>query len=356
MYEVFIETPKDVTCDEGEEGGEWRCNGRALRASYFHVFAMVLSDEWLFLDKIIGPLSFLSMAFALLVGLVLMNMLIALISNKYTEVEQQSQTAFWVHRLLYIDELHSMFIEMARWQSYFSWIFVKHIQVDDDFDENVEKGGKDEDWHDNTKEVLLPDRMDMSEYHFKRIQEWKSVEKYEKITNWFWVLDSADPRPYFFTRISTFLVMARWSDILFVTIGFKKFFLGVKYGDNVSMTLQKHIVAWMGCSVILFFVYVKAVVMTPLGVLSGGYFWAKELKEYIFFGNIKEKSKFSDDSNMMMIGNNMEGKINQLFEKQIEIEKQNNELKACLDEMNRQNVELKAQISKILEVVSDKKK
>ena len=59
---------------------------------------------------------------------------------------------------------------------------------------------------------------------------------------------------------------------------------------------------------------------------------------------------------MMMIGNNMEGKINQLFEKQIEIEKQNNELKACLDEMNRQNVELKAQISKILEVVSDKKK
>jgi hypothetical protein len=79
--------------------------------------------------------------------------------------------------------------------------------------------------------------------------------------------------------------------------------------------------AWTGCSVILLFVYLIAIVVNPLFPLRGGYFWAKEVKAYVFFGKLKEKSKFSDDSNMMVIDNIMEGDMNQLFEKQIEVDK-----------------------------------
>jgi len=86
---------------------EWTSS---LTKSYFHTFAMTLTGDWDFLtsDDHDGPLSYHAMIFASTIGIILMNMVIAVISNKYTEVEAKSEIAFWERRLRYIVEVESM--------------------------------------------------------------------------------------------------------------------------------------------------------------------------------------------------------------------------------------------------------
>ena len=142
-----------------------------------------------------------------------------------------------------------------------------------DSDGNLESDEEDVDTQRfDTNMALLPDRMDMNQYHEKNINAWQSIEQYENVTRWFWQMGSGDTysRPNFLERVSAFLVMAKWSDILAVSISFRKIVLGLKYMDN-TFTAKTSCLAWMQCSVILLYVYVRALIMAPLGFITGGY-------------------------------------------------------------------------------------
>jgi hypothetical protein len=70
---------------------------------------MVFTGDWSFLDKVTGAQSVLLMTiFAFAIGILLLNIIIALISNVFTEVEQNGQRAFWLKRLRFMNELQSL--------------------------------------------------------------------------------------------------------------------------------------------------------------------------------------------------------------------------------------------------------
>ena len=79
-----------------------------LEDSYFHSFSMVFTNDWSFLDKATGAHSVLMTFFAFTIGILLLNIIIALISNVFTEVEQNGQREFWLKRLRFINELQSL--------------------------------------------------------------------------------------------------------------------------------------------------------------------------------------------------------------------------------------------------------
>jgi hypothetical protein len=177
---------------------------------------MTLTGDWEFLTSNLGPLSYLAMMFAFTMGIILMNMVIAVISNKYTEVEAKSEIAFWESRLRYIVEVESM-------------------------------------------------------KNFKSIFSGKH--------------DLNDPR------------------------------FGIRFAPTCLYGLH--------C--------LKAVIMTLLGLLTGGYLWPRELKEYIFWGDMHEP-KLSGDSKIL------KAEIDELKE-----------------QINKLKEQMKEQMKQILDAVAVKK-
>jgi hypothetical protein len=90
-----------------DEGTEWECN---ISSSYFQSFAMLLTTNFEFLDwkPVNWQQTAVSFCFAIVVGILLLNILIAKISNVFTEVTDESQTAFWTNRLEFVAEVNAI--------------------------------------------------------------------------------------------------------------------------------------------------------------------------------------------------------------------------------------------------------
>jgi gas vesicle protein len=90
--------------------------------------------------------------------------------------------------------------------------------------------------------------------------------------------------------------------------------------------------------------------VTPLGLLTGGYLWTREVKEYLFWGDMHEP-KLSSDSKIL------KEEIDTI------VKEQNKELKEQIKEQNKeeikelkdQNKEMMKQMKQILEAVAGKK-
>jgi hypothetical protein len=293
---------------------------------------MTLTGDWEFLTSNLGPLSYLAMIFAFTMGIILMNMVIAVISNKYTEVEAKSEIAFWESRLRYIVEVESMkSIDSMSGQMY---CFVR---------------GKDEDNAKVKETSVRPARMSMDEFNWKNHDEWCDVgpEKVERKHRDFldWKhFEKRGVRPTFLKRMSCFLEMAKWSEIFSISKGFHLCFLGISDENKGQVGWFKHAVASVGLFGIVFVLCLYAVIMTPLGLLTGGYLWAREVKEYIFWGDMHE-SKLSGDSKIL------KEEIDTTVKKQInELKKQNEE---HINELKKQNKELKEQITEQMKQILD---
>lgn len=76
--------------------------------SYFQSVAMLLGGDWVFFDNNKGLHSELAMIFAFVIGILLLNVIIAVVSNVYTDIESNSQKAIWASRLRFVNELGSM--------------------------------------------------------------------------------------------------------------------------------------------------------------------------------------------------------------------------------------------------------
>jgi hypothetical protein len=305
-----------------DEDCEWTSS---LTKSYFHAFAMTLTGDWEFLTSNLGPLSYLAMMFAFTMGIILMNMVIAVISNKYTEVEAKSEIAFWESRLRYIVEVESM--KSIEFMSGRLCCFVRE---------------KDED-NDKVKETSVrPARMSMDEINWSNFLEWCGVGgKHEEFLRWKWPDYGKVPRrPTFLKRMSCFLEMAKWSEIFSISKGFRLCFLNISDTDMGDDTWYQHAMAWVGLFGIVFVLCLYAVILTPLGLLTGGYLWPREVKEYIFWGAMHEP-KLSSDSKIL------KEEIDTI------VKEQNKELK---DQNKEQISELKEQISELKEQISEQMK
>ncbi|GFH44501.1 hypothetical protein CTEN210_00975 [Chaetoceros tenuissimus] len=88
-----------------DEYQTWTCS---LNDSYFHSFAMLLSGDFLFFDSPSGLRSTLSFIFAAVIGIILLNILIAVVNDSFKKVEDNSEYAFWLGRLRFIVEMQGL--------------------------------------------------------------------------------------------------------------------------------------------------------------------------------------------------------------------------------------------------------
>jgi hypothetical protein len=275
------------------------------------------------------------------------------ISNKYTEVEAKSEIAFWESRLRYIVEVESM--KSIKFMSGRMCCFVRG--KDEDNDEVKETSvrparmpmnefdmGED---NDEVKETSVrPARMSMDEPNYWDYHKWIKVgEKFDEFSHWKY--HTFGKRPTFLKRMSCFLEMAKWSEIFSISEGFRLCFLGIsdheKKGDA---TWYKHAMAWVGLFGIVFVLCLYAVIMTPLGLLTGGYLWAREVKEYIFWGDM-HAPKLSSDSKIMKA---------EIDELKLQNKEQINELKLQnKEQIDELKVQMKEQMKQILDAVAGKK-
>ena len=103
--QIFFIASAGDRCND--QGTEWECN---ISSSYFQSFAKLLTTNFEFLDwkPVNWQQTAISFCFAIVVGILLLNILIAQISNVFTEVTDESQTAFWPNRLEFVAEVNAI--------------------------------------------------------------------------------------------------------------------------------------------------------------------------------------------------------------------------------------------------------
>eukprot|EP00979_Chaetoceros_neogracilis_P011728 scaffold2960_cov179-Chaetoceros_neogracile.AAC.4 len=107
--------------------------------------------------------------------------------------------------------------------------------------------------------------------------------------------------------------------------------------------------ARVGLFGIVFVLCLYAVIVTPLGLLTGGYLWAREVKECIFFGEMHEP-KLSDDSKFQ--NKILKVEIDKLTEQNKEqIDELKEHIKEQINGLKKQN---KEQMKQILDAVAGK--
>jgi len=276
--------PNGITCDEYDNGG-WTCR---LSDSYFQSFAMLLSGDWFFLNGPTGVQSVLALIFAFLIGILLLNIIIALISNIFTDVEKDGQKAFWLSRLRFVNELESMCI-IRNIRNTFS---------------NSRGGGesvaentlKEQPSTENKSSKARPERRLLSELDMRNYQEWiDRGEEYKAFLRRWLGYKYDGTHPSLLKRLCMFIEVAEWQEIIPPSKGFRKVLMRKNTYDEEIKGLHLIFVAWIASFVFLLVSLVVGVIGLILGFFTGGYFWPREFREFLFYGDIEDKKSYEDE-------------------------------------------------------------
>lgn len=257
----------NVQSDEYTNGG-WACS---LNESYFHSFAMLLSGDFAFFNAPSGLSSGLSLLFASVIGIVLLNILIAVVNDSFVKVEGNSENAFWLGRLRFIDEVGDIkkFLSPKR----------------------CRKGNQ---FHfEAMRKVLLsslkesPQRRMFSHWDTRATDAWENFPEFVKLIVWFENGDDDHKLP-FAKRMYAFFNVAQWNEIIPPSEGFRKVMIGAHRREEIHNPLKK-LLGWLISFVVLFLFLALFPFILILGLITGGLFWPSGLKEYLFFGPIEHK-------------------------------------------------------------------
>lgn len=245
----------NVQSDEYTNGG-WACS---LNESYFHSFAMLLSGDFAFFNAPSGLSSGLSLLFASVIGIVLLNILIAVVNDSFVKVEGNSENAFWLGRLRFIDEVGDIkkFLSPKR----------------------CRKG--------NQFKLETPQRRMFSHWDTRATDAWENFPEFVKLIVWFENGDDDHKLP-FAKRMYAFFNVAQWNEIIPPSEGFRKVMIGAHRREEIHNPLKK-LLGWLISFVVLFLFLALFPFILILGLITGGLFWPSGLKEYLFFGPIEHK-------------------------------------------------------------------
>lgn len=231
-----------------DEYQTWTCS---LNESYFHSFAMLLSGDFLFFDSPSGLRSILSFIFAAVIGIILLNILIAVVNDSFKKVEDNSEYAFWLGRLRFIVEMQGL-------------LSAKAMNCKSSPGKIAPKRRIFTQW-DNTDSYSKEMYKDYPSYCFDLI-------------DWFERTDQEDRMPQLVHRIHAFLLVAQWNEIIPPSEGFRKVIAGAPRRKDVTYIKDK-VVAWSFASII----FVGLIIASPIIILVAIY-------SNIFDGPIENKS------------------------------------------------------------------
>lgn len=95
ICDIHTNPDLSIMTDDQFLNGAWACT---RQNSYLSALIMLLNSEWHFLENPKGVQSLLSIVYAFVLGVLLLNIIIALISIEFQDVILNSERAFWHSR------------------------------------------------------------------------------------------------------------------------------------------------------------------------------------------------------------------------------------------------------------------
>jgi len=260
-----IET-KGCLDDEGEGGvyEGWLCT---LPDSYFTTFTMLLGANWIkFGQPSLKVTTLLSMAFAIIIGLILLNILIAEIGNVYTEMRERGRHSFWTNRLSFITEI--CFALPMRYVP--SLIQLKDSSELTRFDFNGQTVGN---W-------------DYKELDTMRRQRTISQEE----MNFFlWWREKKDVKtPSLHARVKVFMKRSPFIDMVLPGRVLERVLSKAKRAEPTPYLIRVMIIC------VSPFNFAAMLLTFAVGLVTFGMAWPKSLKRHLFFGPVSLTNKVSE--------------------------------------------------------------
>lgn len=306
----------------------------AITDSYLKSLSLFLSSEWDFEEKSGVSIMF---ALAIIVGILLLNIVIAVVSNVFTEVTENAERAFWENRISWIAEMNLML-------ALFKCVCIpgeKNIDTRKSMSKSIIAVAASQE----EEQAYLTERIPFSVY--PGIEAAKSIPAN---FGWWWFEEFPHLKPSFVKRFIVFYKYSELGEILFPSKVFELVFIGLPYNADtgteeysysregphgkvtVSIAIYKLFLAKI-CAWVVFCVHIVLFILIFVaGLVTCGYLWPIAMKEMLFQGPLIE--------------NNEEKAVTREMTKTIisEFQKQMKELK---DEQKRDIDVLKAEIMKL---------
>lgn len=250
----FVEDRECVLPDDEESGllEGWFCT---LGGSYFTTFTMFLSTDWVYFNKPSLSLStILAQLFALVIGILLLNILIAEIGNIYSEMRERGRLEFWSRRLSYVVEISLSFSGILTLKA-------KNL-TKKPHDANTLKG--------NGRIVFST----ISTWIYRELEEKDYVTE-EETQFFLWFLKGKNiHKPSLLSRMKVFLSRASYDEIFYPGKTFEKVL-----SDNIHFSR-------IVLSTLYPIIPLVLTIQFLLGSVSFGYFWPYWMKKTLFAGPI----------------------------------------------------------------------
>ena len=272
-----LDTSNSTILSEGWGDGNWSC---ALESSYIQSAVMFLSGDWVYLDNVhgIGIHTLLSMSFAFIVGILLLNIIIALISKIFTEVENNSEKAFWSSRLRFVNELQTL--KKKFWLDRIMSSALCRVKLLRNIDDLLNK--------------MPPERRFISDYDPRVYDGIHTFDlsridrRLERSMIWFYGYDLSENNqtPHLFWRIAFVFVVSEWKEVFPPSKGCRKILMGKNLDEELEGPCEIFC-SWLAGFVFFLFCIVAFPIVLILGFATFGYLWPKELKEVLFCGTVE---------------------------------------------------------------------
>jgi hypothetical protein len=358
----FIAGSNSKVCQEGTnvtKSDSFQCT---VGGSYFQSFAMLLTTDFEFLDwesvveddeqgeghtsqKFGKQQIAVSFMFAIIVGILLLNILIGVVSSVFDEVKSLSEDAFWKTRMSFMVEIFTI-RNMLCFSSSSNDAHISGPKL------SARASSRGIDIAKMKSEKQIIGRKSFAQYD----DEWmmlKCPEEDKKIFFkwWYYSWMCKKDRPPLATRLWYYYKFASVGELLLPGDVFICILFGLKYDALVcddrnrlhrGRALYGRIISYMHFVLGIILV----VIIFVLGSVTFGQLWPLEFKRQLFFGPVESK-RDRDEANAARGEELRRSKIENL-EKQIKMTKKQNA------EIKNQNADMKEQITEILGLLRSK--
>lgn len=268
----------------------WECGN--VTDTYWESVSMFLTDGvWGFESETftIGEKGFhLKFVYAFVVGVLLLNIVIAVVSNKFTDVQNDAERVFWLHRLSLVQEFESL------WTFLFSVCGFRSRNYDPINSNDVPINSNDVPIKSGTIKrfsfLVMPSQSEQERFLDDTVLQ--------TFTDWWFSAKGQREKPVLFERMYMFYSYSNLDDVIFPGKAFERVFLGLKYDGSLKDKSEKkvklisvgfvRIIAW-----VVFILHMLLAVVVFIAGLLFGIFWPEPMKKYMFHEDIysKELSK-----------------------------------------------------------------
>ena len=285
---------------------DWTCN---LSSSYAQTFSILITSNWSFLDdEAEGFQTSISYAFAFIVGILLLNILIAIINNAFSAIERSGDLEYWKYRLNFengTQQLYTVALGFVR--------PINDIRTDGVgslWKKEIERSIEKENSIRAPERSLLRKSMSMRDYFFTayspeetskdfapRIffnvcssEHFNKLEKNDKIDffNWWFDRNPVAKVPALKDRLWYYFNRASSEEIVYPGQSFENVVQGIKYnklGSGIMFIFARIL------SYILIIINTTVILgIFLLGLVTFGFGWPSKMRERLFFGPIQNRN------------------------------------------------------------------